>query len=71
MAELLCKYPESNWLHKRMLLASKAVDGAREGADKTEGTNHLYKAQSNDPYGHGVFGGLYLPHLRTSAMRTS
>ncbi len=61
------KYPESNWLHKRMLLASKAVDAAREGAGKTEGTNHLYKAQSNDPYWHGVFGGLYLPHLRTSA----
>ncbi|MBI5236019.1 MAG: DUF1926 domain-containing protein [Deltaproteobacteria bacterium] len=61
------KYPESNWLHKRMLLASKAVDAARAGAGKTEGTNHLYKAQSNDPYWHGVFGGLYLPHLRTSA----
>ncbi|HHE65092.1 MAG TPA: DUF1926 domain-containing protein, partial [Bacteroidetes bacterium] len=25
---------------------------------------HLFKAQTNCPYWHGVFGGLYLPHLR-------
>lgn len=62
------KYPESNWLHKRMLLASKAVrQAASSGVDTAGATTHLYKAQSNDPYWHGVFGGLYLPHLRTSA----
>jgi hypothetical protein len=27
----------------------------------------LYKGQCNDPYWHGVFGGLYLPHLREAA----
>ncbi|HBE44868.1 MAG TPA: hypothetical protein DDW17_05280, partial [Deltaproteobacteria bacterium] len=26
----------------------------------------LFMAQCNDSYWHGVFGGLYLPHLRAS-----
>ncbi|MBI5886387.1 MAG: DUF1926 domain-containing protein [Deltaproteobacteria bacterium] len=59
------KYPESNWMHKRMLLASSALAGAT-GPDADTGRMHLYKAQANDAYWHGVFGGLYLPHLRTS-----
>jgi hypothetical protein len=29
----------------------------------------LYRAQCNDPYWHGVFGGLYLPHLREAVYR--
>ncbi|MBM3267232.1 MAG: DUF1926 domain-containing protein [Candidatus Sericytochromatia bacterium] len=29
--------------------------------------HHLWRGQSNDPYWHGVFGGLYLPHLRRAA----
>ncbi len=60
------KYPESNWLHKRMLIVSRAL----EGSDPTEPAfDLLYRAQSNDAYWHGVFGGLYLPHLRTAAYR--
>jgi alpha-amylase len=27
-------------------------------------TDDLYRAQANDAYWHGLFGGLYLPHLR-------
>ncbi|MBI5561428.1 MAG: DUF1926 domain-containing protein [Deltaproteobacteria bacterium] len=63
----LAKYPESNWMHKRMLGVSRMVEEAgRAGRDTGEATHYLYKAQSNDAYWHGVFGGLYLPHLRTS-----
>ena len=29
--------------------------------------DHLLRAQCNDAYWHGVFGGLYLPHLRHAA----
>ena len=29
--------------------------------------DHVLRAQCNDPYWHGVFGGLYLPHLRQAA----
>jgi len=61
--EFFKKYPESNTLHKRMLLASHK---ARLHPDD-EVRRHVFKAQGNDPYWHGVFGGLYLPHLREAA----
>ncbi|MBI5971232.1 MAG: DUF1926 domain-containing protein [Deltaproteobacteria bacterium] len=62
----LAKYPESNWMHKRMLYASAIVNGAEALAGAREAKGFLFKAQCNDAYWHGVFGGLYLPHLRAS-----
>jgi 4-alpha-glucanotransferase len=62
--DFLNKYPEANRLHKRMVMVSAAVLAAGE---KGEGLRHLYRGQCNDPYWHGVFGGLYLPHLREAA----
>jgi len=61
--DFFLKYPESNQLHKRMLLTSKKVRASESESALTE----LYKAQGNDPFWHGVFGGLYLPHLREAA----
>lgn len=58
------KYPEANHLHKRMLMVSREVHSA---GDEGDGLRDLYKGQCNDPYWHGVFGGLYLPHLREAA----
>ncbi len=63
--EFFLKYPESNHLHKKMLLISKEVNSRMNGAAAKE----LYQGQCNDPYWHGVFGGLYLPHLREAAYR--
>ncbi|MFZ2055570.1 MAG: alpha-amylase/4-alpha-glucanotransferase domain-containing protein [Candidatus Aminicenantales bacterium] len=63
--EFFLKYPESNHLHKRMLLVSREVRKSRN----PEASRDLYKAQCNDPFWHGIFGGLYLPHLRESAYR--
>jgi hypothetical protein len=57
------KYPESDHLHKRMLAVSRRVLASGDEAARRE----LYQAQGNDPYWHGVFGGLYLPHLREAA----
>jgi alpha-amylase len=48
-----------------MLIVSREV---RENPSP-EAARELYKAQCNDPYWHGIFGGLYLPHLRESAYR--
>jgi 4-alpha-glucanotransferase len=71
----LAKYPESNHMHKRMLMVSikvhaalKALGGAvgRKNADASRMIDHLYQSQCNDSYWHGVFGGLYLPHLRSA-----
>jgi len=71
----LAKYPESNRMHKRMLMASAKVReaqailegrGKRRSPDAVRMLDHLYQAQCNDAYWHGVFGGLYLPHLRSA-----
>jgi 4-alpha-glucanotransferase len=61
--DFFLKYPEANHLHKRMLSVSKRL----ETAGNDDATRALYRAQGNDPYWHGVFGGLYLPHLREAA----
>ena len=61
------KYPESDWMHKRMLEVSRRVGNAEDTSstgDILRAKDYLYKAESNDAYWHGVFGGLYLPHLR-------
>jgi alpha-amylase/alpha-mannosidase (GH57 family) len=56
----LVKYEEANNMHKKMLFLSKLVARKKDGKLR----EYLYKAQCNDAYWHGVFGGLYLPHLR-------
>jgi len=60
------KYPESNDLHKRVLhLREKIGDAKKKSVPKDQDPLHyLHQAQCNDAYWHGVFGGLYLPHLR-------
>lgn len=60
------KYSESNDLQKRVLhLREKIGDERRGPVQKDEDpVLYLYRAQCNDAYWHGVFGGLYLPHLR-------
>lgn len=58
----LSRYPEANWMHKRMQALSARL-GALPAAPAAL-TAALYRAQANDAYWHGLFGGLYLPHLR-------
>lgn len=58
------RYPESNWLHKRMLSLSQRLATLPEKKRSPRMTVLLYEAQANDAYWHGLFGGLYLPHLR-------
>ncbi len=61
------KYDESNNLHKRMLLVSDLLELNRKNmppAKFEQARKLLYAGQCNCPYWHGVFGGLYLPHLR-------
>jgi 4-alpha-glucanotransferase len=72
----LRKYPESNLLHKKMLRVSAcvaAVPPRRSSPEHTaqvqEARDQLLRGQGNDAYWHGVFGGLYAPHLRTELWR--
>jgi len=57
-------YPESNWMHKRMLSLSQRLHAlpAQQASGRMQVL--LHEAQANDAYWHGLFGGLYLPHLR-------
>jgi hypothetical protein len=54
----LVKYDEANRMHKKMLLLSERA------ARNDEARNYIWRAQCNCAYWHGVFGGLYLGHLR-------
>lgn len=61
----LAKYPEANWMHKRMLRVSEKINNSKS-PKIFEAQENLLAAQCNDAYWHGVFGGLYLPNLRFS-----
>ena len=65
----LSKYPEANAMHKRMLQVSRKVHEAGGSSLNDEAFDDLWRGQCNDAYWHGVFGGLYLPHLRDSVYR--
>lgn len=62
----LVKYPEANNLHKKQLYVSHKVEKVKELEVKTRAQEDLWRGQANDAYWHGIFGGLYLPHLRSS-----
>lgn len=62
----LVEYPEANVLYRKMLRLSLHVNSGKE---PQEARNAILKAQGNDPYWHGAFGGLYFPHLRAEVQR--
>ena len=71
----LGKYSESNQIHKLMLNVSRRLHDV--DADTTPecralleaAQTHLLAAQCNDAYWHGLFGGLYSPHLRSAVLQ--
>ena len=62
----LVKYSESNRMHKKMMALSAL---SRRRGDLPAVRRAIGRAQCNDAYWHGVFGGLYLPHLRDAVWR--
>ena len=62
----LVRYPEANRLHKAMLALSAL---SRSRGDPPAARRAIGRAQCNDAYWHGVFGGLYLPILRNALWR--
>ena len=62
----LAKYSESNRMHKKMQALSLL---ARARGNQASARRAIGRAQCNDAYWHGVFGGLYLPHLRDAIWR--
>lgn len=70
----MVKYPEINTMHKKMLLVSEKVHQMTNdqilnpnGPDIGHSAlDHLRAGQCNCPYWHGVFGGIYLFHIRVA-----
>ncbi|MFX0135946.1 MAG: alpha-amylase/4-alpha-glucanotransferase domain-containing protein [Candidatus Hodarchaeota archaeon] len=76
----LVKYPESNNMHKKMIYVRNKLISVEENLLKIENEklgsvilnkindtwDEIYKAQCNDCYWHGLFGGVYLQFLRFS-----
>jgi len=60
------RYPEANRMQKKMVALSGLC---RRRGDPEEARLAIGRAQCNDAYWHGVFGGLYLPHLRQGVWR--
>lgn len=66
----LSKYEESNNMQKRMLKTSKrfhhlfSMDKENDLLKRAQ--RKLFQGQCNCAYWHGIFGGLYLNHLRTA-----
>jgi alpha-amylase len=63
----LAKYPEAAEMYGRMMDVSRRVGALPErSAARRKAEMELYRGQTNCAYWHGVFGGLYLPHLRSA-----
>ena len=70
------KYPEANAMQQQMLRVSRRLAelradprAARRPQLLAQAQEELYAAQCNCSYWHGVFGGLYLGHLRRAVYR--
>ncbi|MCL5772921.1 MAG: DUF1926 domain-containing protein [Firmicutes bacterium] len=61
----LAKYPEANNMQKKALLVSHKVEKMK-GVTKHDALKELWQGQCNCGYWHGVFGGIYLNHIRTA-----
>jgi len=70
LEKFLAKYPESNHMHKKMLRIAERARRLAEKKDVPQDVrDNIWAGQCNDPYWHGVFGGLYLPNLRFPVYR--
>lgn len=60
----LTKYDEANYLQKKMRRVSRKYYALSRRKRDPELLTPVLRGQCNCAYWHGIFGGLYLPHLR-------
>lgn len=60
----MAKYPEINAMHKKMLYVSDKVHRIKSRDVRSTAQDALWAGQCNCPYWHGLFGGIYLIHIR-------
>jgi len=58
------KYSEAHAMKSKQFYVSKKVNAMKACKAKNDALKSLWKGECNCPYWHGVFGGLYLHHLR-------
>ncbi|MFO8182896.1 MAG: alpha-amylase/4-alpha-glucanotransferase domain-containing protein [Candidatus Aegiribacteria sp.] len=58
-------YPESKELQGRILSSGEMV----RSSGSARALHHLWRSQCNCAFWHGVFGGIYLPHLREAVWK--
>ncbi|HET7263809.1 MAG TPA: alpha-amylase/4-alpha-glucanotransferase domain-containing protein [bacterium] len=63
----LVRYPEANTLHHLALRAGRKVHAMPPGPARERALDELWSGECNCTYWHGVFGGIYLPHIRGTA----
>lgn len=62
----LVKYPEANHMQKRVVEASRRIWHMTVSPQRVQALNHIWAAQCSCGYWHGVFGGVYLGHIRAA-----
>lgn len=66
----LIKYPEANWMHKRMCQISRKIETLESTGKAKRSIRRIRKqfwsGTCHDAYWHGIHGGIYLPHLRNA-----
>ncbi|HUX98491.1 MAG TPA: alpha-amylase/4-alpha-glucanotransferase domain-containing protein [Candidatus Deferrimicrobium sp.] len=66
--QFLVKYYESNNMHKKMMYVREKLRWVEKEMGRDERTKkakrEIFKAQCNDPYWHGQFGGIYFGFMR-------
>jgi alpha-amylase len=60
------RYDEVNQMHKKMLWVSRKVHAMAPGEMQERALDHTWSAQCNCAYWHGLFGGVYLFHIRAA-----
>lgn len=63
----LSRYAEANLMLQRAIGISSRAHALPDGPRKQAALDHLWRGQCNCPYWHGVFGGIYLYHIRHAA----
>ena len=64
--QYFAKYPESGRIYRRLLRVCSQVETMemQDLPEAKKARTALMRGAANDAYWHGVFGGIYLPHLR-------
>ena len=62
----LRRYDEANQMHKKMLWVSRKANAMAPGEAQDRALDHTWSAQCNCAYWHGLFGGIYLFHIRAA-----